>query len=113
MLDNDLSRIVINASSCAESSLGEASCEFFAINSSLEVQSRSEAAWRGASPGSSINRASSDPQKRDDVVKGVGRSRRGAKAALGPRLSSSIAGGTLLREMLLHYRNLQISLGPR
>lgn len=116
MLD-DFSRIIINMDSLRSLSSLKHFADFSRLTAAWrpQVQSRSEAAWCGASPGSPINRASSDPQKRDDVVKGEGRSRRGAKAALGSSwaLSSSIAGGTLLREMLLHYRNLQISPGPR
>ncbi|KYQ49571.1 hypothetical protein ALC60_11355 [Trachymyrmex zeteki] len=46
----------------------------------FNLDQRRRGAGAGASPGSPINRASSDPQKRDDVVKGEGRSRRGAKA---------------------------------
>lgn len=87
ILDNSTYRINRYQYELVEQSFhGKAFCGFFAINSSLEatgsISIRGGAARRGASPGSPINRASSDPQKRDDVVKGEGRSRRGAKAAL-------------------------------
>lgn len=86
VLDNDFSYNVISMNSRRNLSV-ERFADFSRLTASLGAAgSISIRGGAGASPGSPINRASSDPQKRDDVVKGEVRSRRGAKAALGGSL---------------------------